>query len=141
MRLVTLLVVVLIATACGGQRPVPVAAIWTDHVPTPPPDAREADRSVPGPRGGTWLLPISPTGAEIGVDYGYVTPHCGIRSPIDVDGSFWDPVGEPADSVEFAGRVGTVRLDSPTEATFTSDDGAILRLVRHAGAKDFPGCD
>lgn len=61
-------------------------------------------------------------------------------SPIDVDGSFWNAVGVPPDSVDFDGRPGTFRLISPAEATFTVSDGKILHLVRHSGAKAFRGC-
>jgi hypothetical protein len=86
------------------------------------------------------LLPISPTGAVVGVAYAYDMPHCGIGSPIDVDGSFWDGVGVAPDSVDFDGRTGTFRLASPTEATFTASDGRILHLVRHTGAKKFRIC-
>jgi hypothetical protein len=86
------------------------------------------------------LLPISPTGAAVGVAYAYETPHCGINSPIDVDGSFWDAVGVPPDSVDFDGWPGSFRLDTPTEATFTASDGRVLHLVRHSGAKEFRLC-
>jgi hypothetical protein len=86
------------------------------------------------------LLPISPTGAVVGIDYAYDMPHCGINSPIDVDGSFWDAVGVPPDSIDFDGRAGTFRLVSPMEATFTATDGQILHLVRRPGAKEFRLC-
>jgi hypothetical protein len=86
------------------------------------------------------LLPISPTGAVVGTDYAYDMPHCGINSPIDVDGSFWDAVGVPPDSVDYDGRPGTFRLKTTTEATFTAVDGKILHLARHAGAKEFRLC-
>jgi hypothetical protein len=67
-------------------------------------------------------------------------PHCGINSPIDVDGSFWDAAGiEPA-SVDYDGQPGSFRLESPTEATFTASTGQVLRLVRHDDAKEFPIC-
>ena len=86
------------------------------------------------------LLPISPTGAVVGADYAYDMPHCGINSPIDVDGSFWDAVGVAPTSVDFDGSPGTFRLVSLTEATFTASDGRILHLMRHAGAKEFRPC-
>ena len=96
--------------------------------------------TVTVPNGGG-TFPVSPAGAQVGVDYRYDMPHCGIHSPIDVDGSYWDAVGEPEDSVRFDGRTGTFRLTGQDEATFTSDDGEVLRLVRHDGPKSFPGCD
>jgi hypothetical protein len=86
------------------------------------------------------LRPISPRGAAIGIDYAYDMPHCGIASPIDVDGSFWEAVGFSPTSVEFDGQTGTFRLTSPTEAVFTAGNGSVLRLVRHAGANEFLLC-
>jgi hypothetical protein len=108
-------------------------------VPTAAPEAI-ANQPVIA-RGGTFtLLPISPTGATVGTAYGYDMPHCGINSPIDVDGSFWDAIGVAADSVEFDGHPGTFRLTSPDEALFTGSDGPVLSLIRHTGAKAFRGC-
>ncbi len=86
------------------------------------------------------LLPISPPGATIGAAYLYTTPHCGINSPIDLDGSFWDAVGIAPDSVDFDGRQGTFRLASHDSAQFIGSDGRTLDLVRHAGAKEFRLC-
>jgi len=135
MRTTLLILAGLLVAACGPQ---PLVATWTDHVPSPPPEAYEVQAVDPN---GSGTFPISPRGAVVGVAYRYDMPHCGIRSPIDVDGSYWDAVGEPEGSVRFDGRTGVFRLVSATEATFTSDDGQLLRLVRHDGAKSFPGCD
>ena len=43
-------------------------------------------------------------------------PHCGIHSPIDVDGSFWDAVGIDPTSVDFDGVLGTFRLTGENQA-------------------------
>jgi hypothetical protein len=86
------------------------------------------------------MWPISPTGAIVGVAYGYDMPHCGIHSPIDVDGSFWDGVGIAPDSVDFDGQPGTFRLVSDNKAEFTGTNGQVLLLVRHQGPKEFPYC-
>jgi hypothetical protein len=110
-------------------------------VPKAAPEVIAAQSVVARGPNSVTLLPISPTGAVVGTDYGYDMPHCGINSPIDVDGSFWDAVGVPPDSVDFDGQPGTFRLVSPTEATFTASDGKILQLVRHSGAKEFRFCD
>jgi hypothetical protein len=67
-------------------------------------------------------------------------PHCGIHSPIDVDGSFWDAIGIAPDSVDFDGQPGTFRLVSATTAEFTRADGQVLNLVRHEGSKEFRFC-
>ncbi len=86
------------------------------------------------------LLPISPTGALVGIDDLYDMRHRGIQSPIDVEGSFWDAVAIPQGSVDFDGRPGTFRLVTSTEAVVTTQTGLVLRLVRHTGVKSFPGC-
>jgi hypothetical protein len=137
-------VVIALAISACGPSPVPSATpasvVWTDRVPEAAPAVIAAQPVIArGPDSFT-LLPISPTGAVVGTDYAYDMPHCGINSPIDVDGSFWDAVGVPPTSVDFDGQIGTFRLTSPTEATFTTSDGRVLRLVRRVGAKEFPGC-
>ena len=132
----------IVLSACATlSSPTPAPVEWGASVPEAAPEAIAAQPvRARGPNSIT-LLPISPTGASVGVDYGYAMPHCGIRSPIDVDGSFWDSVDAPATSVDFDGRPGSFRLTSPTEATFTASDGTLLRLVRHLGPKEFGFCE
>jgi hypothetical protein len=69
--------------------------------------------------------------------------HCGLYSGIDVDGSFWDPVGlidaSHPDSVNAA--TGTFTLTSATSAVLRTQGGLQLELVRHRGPKTLPGCD
>lgn len=103
-----------------------------DAVASQPVVARGADSIT--------LLPISPSGATVGIAYGYDMPHCGINSPIDVDGTFWDAVGIAPDSVDFDGQPGTFRLASHDAAEFTRSDGRVLTLVRHEGPKEFRFC-
>ncbi len=127
--------------ACSGPTyPTPAPVVWGIDVPTPGPEAIDSQPVLSRREGRLTLLPISPTGAVVGAEYGYEMPHCGINSPIDVDGSFWDPVNLPDDPVQFDGSRGTFRLDTPTTATFTDDNGAVLQLVRHVGPKEFGGC-
>jgi hypothetical protein len=69
--------------------------------------------------------------------------HCGLGSGIDVDGSFWDPVGpvnaEHPDAINAARAAFTrVGLDA---ATLRTAGGLVVQLVRHAGPKHLPGCD
>lgn len=140
---VMIVLLALAATACTAVdfgRPTPAPVVWGLDVPEAAPEAIAAQPVVARGPNSITLLPISPTGAVVRTDYAYAMPHCGIRSPIDVDGSFWDPVVLPLDPVQFDGSPGTFRLTSPTDATFTAGDGAILRLVRHAGAKEFGFC-
>lgn len=134
------LIVAATAACAPTTYPTPGPVVWGRDVPTPDPQAIDTQPVVSRREGRLTILPISPTGAVLGIEYGYEMPHCGINSPIDVDGSFWDPVTIPADPVQFDGSPGTFRLDTPTTATFTDANGAILWLVRHAGPKEFGGC-
>ncbi len=117
------------------------AVVWEQHVPSPPPEAVENQPVVAHGPDTITMMPISPRGAVVGVPYGYEMPHCGIGSPIDIDGSFWDAAIEPADPTAFDMQSGTFRLLTATEAVFTTADGRDLPLVRHAGAKAFKLCD
>jgi hypothetical protein len=141
MRLVKLALFAVIASGCSAlPAPTPMATAWRDRVPQAGPDAIAAQPVLARTNTSITLLPISPIGAMVGVGYGYDMPHCGINSPIDVDGSFWDAVAVAPNTVDFDGQRGTFRLTSPTEATFTASTGRILRLVRRVGAKEFRFC-
>ena len=139
MRAVAALAFALLVAGCSPLA-VTSPVVWGSQVPTPDPSAA-ADQSVVarGPDSIT-LSPISPSGASIGVSYGYTMPHCGIHSPIDVDGSYWDAIGISPDSVDFDGRAGLFRLLSNDAADFTETDGRVLNLVRHVGSKEFRLC-
>lgn len=139
-RATTVIVAASVVIACQSTNPRPSQVVWGDRVPTALPPA-VADQPVVARGSNTvTLLPISPTGAQIGVAYGYDMPHCGINSPIDVDGSFWDAVAVPADPVEFDGQPGSFRLVTATQATFTATNGKVVALTQHTGAKEFPFC-
>ena len=128
----------LVLAACDTGR---TTVVWAEHVPSPAPELVENQPVVARGPNTITLMPISPRGAVVGVAYGYDMPHCGIKSPIDVDGTFWDAIGIAPDSVDFDGVSGTFRLISPMEAVFTRSDGPTLDLVRHTGPKAFPSCD
>jgi hypothetical protein len=68
--------------------------------------------------------------------------HCGLYSPIDFDGSFWDPIGSvDGDAPEAINSAsGTIRLLGPQEAEFRAPSGFTVRLRRHPGAQVFQGC-
>ena len=141
MRAAVLAVILMLAAGCSSlPAPTPTANVWGDRVPEAAQGVVAAQPVVTRGPDSITLLPISPTGAVVGTDYAYDMPHCGINSPIDVDGSYWDAVGVLPDSVDFDGRPGTFRVVSPTEATFTASGGAVLQLVRHSGAKEFRLC-
>lgn len=138
--LVALLVGSLLIAGCGSSAATPAPSAWGDRVPEPAPSALAARTVVSRGPDSITLLPISPSGASIGINYRYEMPHCGIRDLIDIDGSFWDALDIDPSSVAFDGRSGHFRLTSPTSATFTSDGGEALNLARHDGAKQFGLC-
>ncbi len=118
----------------------PLATPWGDQVPTPRPDEVVNQPIISQGPSTITLLPISPAGAAIGVVYIYNMPHCGILSPVDVDGSFWDPA-DLLNVMVVDGEPGSFRLDSHTSATFTNRNGQELKLVRHVGPKAFAFCE
>ncbi len=69
--------------------------------------------------------------------------HCGLDSPIDVDGALWDPVGAiDADATEAINAAdGEFRRTGPTMAEFVTATGFRVALVRHEGRKSIPLCD
>jgi hypothetical protein len=101
-----------------------------------------------GPAGGTIFSPTSAP-LEHGMPYAFSLGHCGLGSPVDADGSFWDAV----DGIDPAGRPLRLERDNEMinqtsgvivvigdEARFRTDTGSLIRLERHAGEKEFPGC-
>lgn len=114
--------------------------VWGVNVPEPDAEAVANQPIVARGSNSITLLPISPTGAVVGTEYGYAMPHCGLHSPIDIDGSFWDEVEPLPDNVSYDGENGTFRLVSVDEAEFTSPSKEPLRLRRHKGAKAFGFC-
>lgn len=72
----------------------------------------------------------------------YTLGHCGLWSGIDVDRSFWDPVGQvDADHTDAINSAeGTFTFLGPDRATFVSAGGLVVQLVRHDGPKGLPGC-
>jgi hypothetical protein len=68
--------------------------------------------------------------------------HCGLDSGIDVEGSFWDPVGvldrEHPDAINAAEA--TFTLSSPLTARLVTAGGLVVDLHRHVGPKYLPLC-
>jgi hypothetical protein len=89
------------------------------------------------------LIEVRPQSNPISADaIPYELGHCGLYSGIDVDGSFWDPVGEvdPSHSDLINAAQAQFVMTSPTTARLTTEGGLTLELVRHAGPKYLPGC-
>jgi hypothetical protein len=72
----------------------------------------------------------------------YSLGHCGLGSGVDVDGSWWDPVGfvdiDHGDAINAA--EGTFTPHDPNHATFVSDGDFEVSLVRRVGEKHLPMC-
>ncbi len=90
------------------------------------------------------IVEVSPQSPRLSAPTGEFTlGHCGLGSGIDIDGSFWDPVGmidpESLDLVNSANARFT--LNSPDTAIVVTEGGAVLQLVRHPGSKYFFLCD
>jgi hypothetical protein len=83
----------------------------------------------------------STSGPAGGPIVAFTLGHCGVSSPIDIDGSFWDAYG----AIDTRGALlnaseGQFRRLGPDEAEFVTV-GSRVSLRRHAGAKSPPGCD
>ncbi len=96
----------------------------------------------PGDFFGIAVAPAS-TGGQLASDpIPYSLGHCGLLSGVDVDGSWWDPVGfvdiDHPDAINAAN--GTFVPSDPNRATFTSDDGFSVTVLRRVGEKYLPGC-
>jgi hypothetical protein len=103
----------------------------------------------PGPNGGIVFDAISEP-IEEGVAYRFGLGHCGLHSPLDLDGSFWDPMdgttaeGVPIDLAADGEMINATRgavVVIGDEMRFRTSSGSVVRFVRHDGEKEFPGCD
>ena len=108
-----------------------------------------ARQGRPGPNGGTILLPGSERLTH-GFTYAFSLGHCGLASPVDVDGAFWDaldgtdatgaPLDLEADPEMINATAGQIVVLGD-ELRFRTETGSTVRFARHAGEKEFPGCD
>ena len=112
------------------------------------PPSRPFAEGRPGPTGGTILNPSS-SAIEHAVPYVFSLGHCGLHSPVDVDGSFWDPIdgvtptGEALDVAtddEMINATPGVFVVIEDGARFRTETGSVV-FARHDGEKEFPGCD
>ena len=112
-----------------------------------PPSGPFVDGRI-GPTGGTIFDPSS-AALEPAIAYRFSLGHCGLHSPVDVDGSFWDaidgvtPNGRPLDlgnDSEMINATAGVIVVIGDAARFRTDTGSVVRFARHEGDKEFPGC-
>ena len=104
-------------------------------------DEAGAVQQTRGDAMGILVDPSSPVGWPAGPQP-FTLGHCGIFSGIDVDGSWWDPVGpvdmNGGDAVN--ATEGVLNLTDPTHGTFTAPSGFAIQLQRRDGAKVLPPC-
>ncbi len=148
-RMLAVSFVVLLAVACSAE---PVVT------PSPPADLASLAlppgvSGIPEAGGPTALVePVSPAGnVPIGVAQNFLLGHCGLASPIDFDGSLWDPTAgdngsggalTPNQHGELVNATAVVlTLVDATRAQMVTPLGARVLLMRHAGARPYFLCD
>jgi hypothetical protein len=93
----------------------------------------------------------SKPGLVVGTTVPFTLPHCGLLSPVDVDGSLWRPVaghdasGGPIDGdddlAEFINATpGELTLISSDQAELVTVSGQVLAFERAPGALDYGLC-
>jgi hypothetical protein len=101
------------------------------------------------------LVDIEPTsvpGIPEDVVFSLALGHCGLGSPIDVDGSVWDPIGgldahgEAIDSEEEVGELINATdlsavIPSMGRLDLRTPLGSVVVLSRHIGPRGYPLCD
>jgi hypothetical protein len=113
--------------------------------------ALPATRVVPADVPTVSIEPESAPGLVVGTPIEHELGHCGLWSPVDLDGSLWQPLGgteaggEPITSDAAVGELinatpGTFVLVTPDTATFSSASGVSVAFERAPGALDYPLC-
>lgn len=137
---------------CDGPCPGAETGTWLSHVFVQFVDAREPAFFATTVDGGGMHWEVIPT---FTVHLAARSPRlvrssttislkiCGLGGPIDVDGSFWDPVGVIAASIlDDVDRTSvTFTLTSIGRAELSFGGTTLMRLVRHAGPIDVTPCD
>jgi len=134
--------------ACGG----PVPSQSPMKVAPPPPTLLPLPANLSGiPENEQFtseVAPRTPSGELVaGEARDYTLGHCGLSSPVDIDGSLWDPIGSAAPLTdvhegELINSTATqvVLVDENTMA-MTTPAGAVITLTRHDGPRRYYLCD
>jgi hypothetical protein len=150
-RGVAVIMLIIVVAACGATPP----PSWP---PTDEPAARPL-LPLPGavdgiPRQGDAAVTLpahSPVGIiQIGVPVNFNLGHCGLGSPVDLEGGLWDPIagdngfGGPHSEQQLGELVNSTTvvltlLDS-NRALFVTPRGAVITLERHAGPRAYLLC-
>lgn len=104
-----------------------------------------ADGTITTAPGESFTVAVAPTslpGQLRAEPIAYTLGHCGLASGIDVDGSWWDPIGfvniDHGDAINAAD--GTFTPHDANHATWVSNGGFEVSLVRRLGEKYLPMC-
>ena len=145
-----LLVVLLLVGCSSEQGPIDTPTLAIDLVTLPLPPGVSGIPEAGAPT--TMIEPISPAGSiPIGAPQNYQLGHCGLGSPIDFDGSLWDPTagdnGAGGDLTQdqhgelINATPVVLTLVDATRTQMVTPCGARILLVRHAGARPYYLCD
>ena len=147
-RLLAALLIVLAAACSSDPAVTPTPPTDLPTLPLPPGVSGIPEAGAPT----TMIEPISPAGSvPIGAPQNYQLGHCGLGSPIDFDGSLWDPTagdnGAGGDLTQdqhgelINATPVVLTLADATRAQMVTPRGARILLVRHAGARPYYLCD
>lgn len=159
---ITMVISLAVGSAAAAQdaSPLPSDAVDGPAVASPGPSA-SAPATFPLPEIVAVIPPDIPTvslepesapaAIEIGVPMPFTLGHCGLLSPIDLDGSFWQPVagadadGGPIEGDDEIGELinatsGVLTLTTSDEAVFTTTAGSQIQLIRADGAVAYTLC-
>ncbi|MEX2547761.1 MAG: hypothetical protein WD830_08230 [Chloroflexota bacterium] len=151
MRFILAAFAAFLLVGCGSVVPAPTA------FPTPTPATLPLPQNVSGiPEQGNPNTAViaahTPRGElEVGVARTFTLGHCGLMSPIDMDGSLWDPTAAHngaggALTEEHTGELinatpTVVVLIDPNSIELRTPLGAVITLTRHDGPRAYFLCD
>lgn len=141
----------LLTIACASPTPTPApSASPAPDLPTLPLEASIS--GIPGDNEpvATVQSHTPPGSVPIGADQSFTLGHCGLGSPIDLDGALWDPVagddgfGGPLTEDQIGELINStpvvlVLIDHET-ALFATPLGARILLTRHDGPRAYRLC-
>jgi hypothetical protein len=92
-----------------------------------------------------------PGALVVGTPIAYTLGHCGLWSPVDLDGSVWQPVGgtdASGGSIDSDAEIGELinatpgefMLLTPDTAEFRTATGVVVAFARAPGELDYPLC-
>jgi hypothetical protein len=151
-----LVIAVILLAGCGSGVPSPSTVTTFQPTPTAQPTQLSLPAhvaGVPGPDDpSTVITPQTPRGElEVGVERNLMLGHCGLLSPIDMDGSLWDPIGGhdrnggPLTEHQLGELINAtsvvVVLTDHNAAELRTPFGALITLARHEGPRPFFLCD